>query len=241
MITAFFMIYTLHKYSLAIHYSTIAHACASTTSSNLMPAVFLAPAAFEFTLFSLTGYRAWQDVKLVTSRSSAPFLVVLYRDGIICFFVMFGVRIWNVWIYATQPITSAYLGIYLLWATMTILSTRVYLNLQFLTRGSRTDTESDFTIGTPQFAVPANPGMTTTNAIFANITQGDFPHSICLQERSSHSPGSPINNARATFLSLSDTETTRSNDRLESPSRTFGHKPFSTISLSFASMPSSNA
>ena len=37
--------------------------------------------------------------------------------------------------YATQPTSASYLGIYLLWATMTILSTRVYLNLVFLARG----------------------------------------------------------------------------------------------------------
>lgn len=36
--------------------------------------------------------------------------------------------------YATQPLYSAYMGIYLLWAVMTILSTRVYLNLVFLAR-----------------------------------------------------------------------------------------------------------
>lgn len=47
---------------------------------------------------------------------------------------MFGVRIWNVYIYATQPITGAYKGIYVMWATFTILTTRIYLNLVWLAR-----------------------------------------------------------------------------------------------------------
>jgi hypothetical protein len=37
--------------------------------------------------------------------------------------------------YATQPLASAFMGVYILWAVMTILSTRVYLNLVFLARG----------------------------------------------------------------------------------------------------------
>lgn len=136
------MVYTLYTFGLSIHYSSILHACSSNTRSPLMPAIFLAPAAYECTLFGLTGFKAWQDSKLFyQSSANAPFLTVLYRDGLICFVIMMGVRIWNVWIYATQPLSAAYLGIYLLWATMTILSTRVYLNLAFLVRG-RHDTET---------------------------------------------------------------------------------------------------
>jgi hypothetical protein len=63
-----------------------------------MPIIFIVPAAFEFTLFFLTGYRAWQDAKIMTNSASAPLLHVFYWDGIIGIFVMFGVRIWNIWI-----------------------------------------------------------------------------------------------------------------------------------------------
>ncbi|KAG8795886.1 hypothetical protein FRC16_009906 [Serendipita sp. 398] len=154
------MVVALYTFGLSIHYSHIFHACGSlftslntlamigvnfdlgsTTRATLMPAIFLAPAAFEVTLFFLTGYRAWQDAKLISSSSHAPFLIILYRDGIVCFFVMFAVRLWNVWIYATQPLTAAYLGIYVLWTTMTLLSTRVYLNLVYLARGGTEDTD----------------------------------------------------------------------------------------------------
>lgn len=135
LITAGLVVYTLHTFGRGLYYSQIVHACASTTKSNLMPAIFLLPAAYEFTIFTMTGVRAFHDAKLIRTSGSAPFLTVLYRDGCICFLIMLGVRIWNVWIYATQPTSASYLGIYLLWATMTILSTRVYLNLVFLARG----------------------------------------------------------------------------------------------------------
>lgn len=85
-------------FTVAIHYSTTMHACGSSTHSPLMPAIFFVPSVFEFTLFFMTGFRAWQDAKIMTSMSSAPFLTILYRDGIIVFFVTFGIRIWNIWI-----------------------------------------------------------------------------------------------------------------------------------------------
>ncbi|PVF94847.1 hypothetical protein CPB86DRAFT_867295 [Serendipita vermifera] len=155
-VTAFLMVWTLRAFGMTIHYSKILHACGSTTRSPLMPAIFLAPAAYECTLFFLLGYSAWKDAKIMYGPNSAPFLYVLYRDGAICFFIMFGVRIWNVWIYATQPLTSAYLGIYLLWATMTILSTRVYHNLMFLVQKPALDATTQ--VSRAQFASPIQMG-----------------------------------------------------------------------------------
>jgi hypothetical protein len=88
----------LRDVTVGVSYSTILHTCASQTRSPLMPVIFIVPLAFEFTLFFLTGLRAWQDAKIVAHSAGAPFLHVLYRDGIVCFFIMFGVRIWNIWI-----------------------------------------------------------------------------------------------------------------------------------------------
>ncbi|KIM30762.1 hypothetical protein M408DRAFT_327748 [Serendipita vermifera MAFF 305830] len=133
-IAAVLVVWTFRVYGQTIHYSQMLHVCGSETRSPLMPAIFFVPSVFEFTIFFMTGYRAWQDAKNITSLSSAPFLTILYRDGIIVFFVSFGCRIWNIWIYATQPLASAWMGVYLLWAIMTILSTRVYLNLVYLAR-----------------------------------------------------------------------------------------------------------
>jgi hypothetical protein len=101
--TAFLMVWTLYTFSSqyipfldiisysfrsseTIHYSTILRACGSTTRSPLMPAIFLAPAAFECTLFFLLGYSAWKDAKVMYGANSAPFLTVLYRGTFLCMY-----------------------------------------------------------------------------------------------------------------------------------------------------------
>jgi hypothetical protein len=77
-----------------------------------MPVIFIVLLAFEFTLFFLTGLRAWQDAKIVAHSASAPFLHVLYRDGIVCFFIMFGVRIWNIWIVRRFPYLDSHVRLH---------------------------------------------------------------------------------------------------------------------------------
>jgi len=175
--TAGLMAFTLYTYGETIQYSLVFHACGSSTRSPLMPVIFLAPTAFESTIFFLTGLSAWRDAKLMSSPGCTPFLKVLYRDGMICFFVMFGVRIWNVWIYATQPLTSAYMGIYFLWAIMTILSTRVYLNLVFLTRNpiiEETEISNVQFVGSPQMEGIRMHVHTTTFTDVATIGGGRY-------------------------------------------------------------------
>lgn len=85
-----------------IFYSDIVHTCAVSVSSTTLSAVFYAPAAFELFLFSLTAYSVLKDARLVMAvgvgGSSTPFLTVFYRDGILAFLVMAGLRVWNIWI-----------------------------------------------------------------------------------------------------------------------------------------------
>jgi hypothetical protein len=141
--------------------------------------MFYAPAAFELFIFAFTAYRAYKDASLLRVRgrngsTTTPFLSVLYRDGLICFFVMFAVRSWNIWIVRSRfPFLSTtdtvlivsnkttdsseygrkvrfmnlfgptLLHSYLLlltmpspsvmWGVNTVMSTRVYLNLVWLT------------------------------------------------------------------------------------------------------------
>ncbi|KIM30755.1 hypothetical protein M408DRAFT_327746 [Serendipita vermifera MAFF 305830] len=117
----------------SLFYSDLVRVCGATTSSATFKAIFYAPAAFEFFVFALTAYRAWIDAKIITGES-APFLIVLYRDGIASFFIMVIVRVWNIWIYLTQPLSSANLGTQLMWAVNTVVTTRVYMNLVWLTK-----------------------------------------------------------------------------------------------------------
>jgi hypothetical protein len=69
----------------------------------MFPALFYAPAAYEFFIFAFTAFRAYKHasiirIKTFNGKGRAPFLIVLYRDGLICFLVMFALRSWNIWI-----------------------------------------------------------------------------------------------------------------------------------------------
>ncbi|KIM30759.1 hypothetical protein M408DRAFT_21605 [Serendipita vermifera MAFF 305830] len=123
----------LVTYRDAMFYSDKVKVCAATTSSATFKAIFYAPAAFEFFVFTLTAYRAWLDAKVITSNS-APFLLILYRDGIASFFIMVIARAWNIWIYLTQPLSSFNLGTQIMWSVNTVLTTRVYMNLVWLAK-----------------------------------------------------------------------------------------------------------
>ncbi|KIM25270.1 hypothetical protein M408DRAFT_26268 [Serendipita vermifera MAFF 305830] len=114
-------------------YTDLLHACVSFGRTALLAPVWYAPVAFETFLFSLTVYKAWYDAKVI-STTSAPLLVLFYRDGTIAFIVMTGVRVWNIWVYTTQPISSIYVGTMLMWALNTVLATRVYMNLVWFVR-----------------------------------------------------------------------------------------------------------
>ena len=85
-----------------IFYSDVVHTCAVSVSSKTLSAVFYAPAAFELFLFSLTAWSVLADARILITAgvgvSSTPFLTVFYRDGILAFLVMAGLRVWNIWI-----------------------------------------------------------------------------------------------------------------------------------------------
>ncbi|KAG8812157.1 hypothetical protein FRC17_002167, partial [Serendipita sp. 399] len=117
-----------------LYYADAVKSCAAGAQSvHSMAAVFYAPAAFEAFVFSMTAYSAVIDSKVITG-ASAPFLIVLYRDGMIAFLVMVGLRIWNCWIYITQPVSSYNMGISLMWAANAVLTTRIYINLVWLAK-----------------------------------------------------------------------------------------------------------
>ncbi|KIM30753.1 hypothetical protein M408DRAFT_327745 [Serendipita vermifera MAFF 305830] len=130
------MIDALVTYHDSMFYSTQIGVCGTTADSETFKAIFYAPAAFEFFVFALTAWRAWNDAKVITGANSAPFLLILYRDGIASFIIMVVVRVWNIWIYLTQPLSSYNLGTQIMWAVNTVLTTRVYMNLVWLAKKS---------------------------------------------------------------------------------------------------------
>lgn len=133
-----FIIITQVEYSPGMFYSETFRVCSPTTTSMempiTMPAIFFAPAAYEAFIFALTAYRAWKDSAKMSNPGGTPFLTLLYRDGLIAFFVMMSLRIWNVWIYFTQPLSSFNMGTPMMWSVNAVLTARVYLNLVWLAR-----------------------------------------------------------------------------------------------------------
>lgn len=128
------LILALFKYGETVDYFPQIKACGALEASPTFPAMFYAPAAYELLIFALTAHQAYKDASVITDSSSAPFLIVLYRDGLVCFLVMLALRSWNIWLYAAEPISSLNVGVNIFWAVNTILSTRVYLNLVWLVR-----------------------------------------------------------------------------------------------------------
>ncbi|KAG8810297.1 hypothetical protein FRC17_002989, partial [Serendipita sp. 399] len=127
------LVHTMTIYHDSIHYSEIVKSCQAAAHSPTISAVFYAPAAFETFVFGMTAYSAMKDAQVITGKS-APFLVVLYRDGFISFFVMVALRIWNCWIYMTQPVSSYAMGTPFMWAANAVLTTRIYINLVWLAK-----------------------------------------------------------------------------------------------------------
>ncbi|KAG8847780.1 hypothetical protein FRC20_002684, partial [Serendipita sp. 405] len=138
-----FTIHTLVRVSSDIDYSRGFHACVTDASLSLASGVFIGPAIFECTIFALTLYRAisYARQKALMSNFRTPFLATLYRDGFYYFAGVFAVHLWNViatddatrrggWLqYLTQPVKGNYMGTHFAWTVVTIMSSRIYLNL----------------------------------------------------------------------------------------------------------------
>lgn len=132
----------------SMFYSKTVNMCSPTVTTKTLKAVFYAPAGFEIFLFGLTAWSVLADSSLIMAAggiSSTPFLTVFYRDGILCFLVTVALRIWNIWIYLTQHVSTYNMGTQLMWAANVVLITRVYMNLVWLARGPKpTDTHMGF-------------------------------------------------------------------------------------------------
>ncbi|KIM20829.1 hypothetical protein M408DRAFT_123015 [Serendipita vermifera MAFF 305830] len=198
-----------------IFYSDKLHVCGSLGKTQLMPAIWYSPAAFEIFVFSMTAYRAWQDASLISSPSKTPFLTMVYRDGMISFVVMAGMRIWNIWIFLTQPLSSFNMGSMLMWAINTVLTTRVYMNLVWLvhkpmlTHANGSTDEFDTTVGTlvrgaghkqgAAMKLRASAGARFDSYIYGDSSSDPTDSSTSRQQHSSviQSVGTPLETRKA--------------------------------------------
>jgi hypothetical protein len=170
-----------------LYYAPLTHLCASKAHIRTTPAIFITPAVCEFILFAFTVYRAIGDVrnKVLTPNMKTPVLVVLYRDGFYYFGAVFAVHLWNSLAvspyvltlsfhlttreqYITLPLTGVFMGVYFAWAVMTVMSSRVYLNLVLVSHGGGTEAS---TIGlvSPRCHAAYRTGTTGTGGEWAQV------------------------------------------------------------------------
>ncbi|KAG8790536.1 hypothetical protein FRC16_000830 [Serendipita sp. 398] len=149
LVTSASTIHSLLLWSRGISYSPLLHLCATSEYSPTGAIIFISPASYEFILFSLTLYRAIRDVrnKLVHTRANASFLFTIYRDGFYYFAAVFAVHFWNSLTYAMLPTTGIFMGVYFAWAVLTVMSSRVYVNLVLAAYGSGDDRNLTTTVG----------------------------------------------------------------------------------------------
>lgn len=131
-VTFSFVVLTLVTYQrVGIYYNTTSKVCTSFHRIPYSGPIFYTPALYEIFIFTLTAYRAHQDAILV-NKANMRLLVVLYRDGAAAFFIMFCMRAWNIWVFATQPVSSLQVATNIFWAVNAVLTARIYLNIAWI-------------------------------------------------------------------------------------------------------------
>ncbi|KAG8830964.1 hypothetical protein FRC17_003993 [Serendipita sp. 399] len=152
------------------------HICAASETSPTGAVIFISPALYEFILFSLTLYRAIQDVrhKLFPTGTNAPFLFTIYRDGFYYFAAVFAVHFWNSMTYALLPTSGIFMGVYFAWSVLTVMSSRVYVNIISAAFGSSDDQNMTTTVG---FSSTRMGGLYDTDTFGAR----DARHNVPLQ------------------------------------------------------------
>ncbi|CCA72892.1 hypothetical protein PIIN_06829 [Serendipita indica DSM 11827] len=125
-------------------YIQLVDICVPAGLNSRASIVFEAPLVFEGVMFGALIYRASVDLKSQGSLAMLPLLRVLYRgkfcrtlgitanlrlDGFLFFVIMTAARIWNIYKYVNRPIYEALEGLYIMWAIVSILSCRIYVNI----------------------------------------------------------------------------------------------------------------
>lgn len=128
-VTYAFLVMASAFFSHSIEYSDMFGLCAITQRAPTLAGVFVAPLFYDILLITLTFYHALKVHRGYHDPATWPLIRVLYRDGVIFSVIMAGIRIWNIIIYAIQPVSRTYLGPYVMWAAITMLSCRIYLNV----------------------------------------------------------------------------------------------------------------
>ncbi|CAG7847996.1 SubName: Full=Uncharacterized protein {ECO:0000313/EMBL:KIM33038.1} [Serendipita indica DSM 11827] len=100
-------------------------------------AIFVGPLAFESIVFAMTAWKAFVSVRGNKSIYSSPLHQIFFRDGLIHYIGIMFVRLLNIFIFYRMPVSYMYIGLFLLWATVSVSTTRLCINLRSIARGGQ--------------------------------------------------------------------------------------------------------
>ncbi|PVF96081.1 hypothetical protein CPB86DRAFT_762859 [Serendipita vermifera] len=83
---------------------------------------------FESVICILTVLKTYQKAVNLYGTGS-KILVVIFRDGIISYFIILGLRAYNIYSWMTMPPSRLFLLFHIMWSVVCILTTRLQLNL----------------------------------------------------------------------------------------------------------------
>lgn len=101
------------------------HSCMLTQKVNFV--ILWTPGiVFEFMIFIMTWWNAL-DQPLPQHAKMAK---VMYRDGSVYFFVLFGLRLVNLILSVVSPLSLIFLGVFFIWSACNVTLTRLIMNLR---------------------------------------------------------------------------------------------------------------
>ncbi|KAG8688355.1 hypothetical protein FRC08_011481 [Ceratobasidium sp. 394] len=130
---------------------------------------------FEIVIFGMTLYKCLEHAK--AQQLHTPLLKTLYRDGFLYFLIIVVIRILNLALWIVAPPSLIYLGLYFIWSLITLLISRLLLNLRNVSSYSQWQAETNVRgLTNMQFAprtdLDAVPNKTTTTTTgYTNSTR----------------------------------------------------------------------
>ncbi|KAG9125541.1 hypothetical protein FRC07_007193 [Ceratobasidium sp. 392] len=122
-------------------YSPLAGICSISVKPVTLQAVWAAPLGFEIVIFGMTMYKCLEHAK--AQQLHTPLLKTLYRDGFLYFLIIVVIRILNLALWIVAPPSLVYLGLYFIWSLITLLISRLLLNLRNVSSHSQWQAETN--------------------------------------------------------------------------------------------------
>lgn len=146
------------------YYLDLNGVCSYSDSEIWFIIAMTSPILSEVIAGGLTIWKAFHHAYALWSSSSAPLLHSLLRDGIFFCVSIVCLRVCYAFIWFMLPKGSAYLALYILWAPMSIMSSRFYINIKSVA------TVDPFS---PEYSLSLSPRkrITTGGTTFARVSR----------------------------------------------------------------------